>query len=1063
MQSIRIFTLLFLTYLSLTSSLFAATYYVNITGNDSNSGTLTAPWKTISKANSTLQPGDTVYIMPGTYKQAIKPARSGTAGNYITYKSYDENNKATIDGVSDGADIDNRKYIILDGLRITNVTHYWVTGFNNSSYNIIRNCYMRKAEGWGGIYFRYGSNYNKIQHNTLISYCEGTNGEGGPSDTLRIRSSHHTLIEDNYVDSGTHATLDIESDGVGPGYHVIRNNTFVNPMHSNIILKQADKTLIEDNKIYDAGIERKTNWCGRQRDRDMSDYQHKSMQIPSRDLIVRNNIMHNNGSLITGNRSGIESENNRFYNNTLYKEVLAIKSNSNGGPYGNIWKNNIIHGKTYAIDQAKDYSNVIFHYNNIMGGTVKFGGTNSAKNWSGNLALDPQFMDASNRDFRLESTSPMIDAGTFLTKTTNSGSGTVINVEDARYFMDGWGIIEGDLIQLQGQTQPVKILKISGNTITVDKSLTWSSGTGVSLPYNGKSPDIGAKEFSGPKPDLIKLTISCEPTSVNESSSATCTAKATWSYGSPSTVTPTWSVTSNADISSDGVMTPRPGTAGQKVTVSASYTSGGVPKTAPPISVDITKIIPTKTLSGLTFSGPTSINESSSGTYTAKATWSDGTSSTVTPTWSVTSNADISSDGVMTPHPGTAGQKVAVSASYTSGGVPKTASISVSITKSPEPPTAEVPSDAVQTQRGTVTAPMQVVSSPDAPGGSYIETTTSNSGRAAYNFNIVQPGTYKVIANVYAADGGSDSFLVKIDDGAQDIWDVNPKGDPDLFNVWRQDEIAVRGTGTFDAPQFDPLTVELAAGSHTITFNGREPNARLAYSYLMMESPAVPPPSLEPEPEPVPVPEPEPEPVPEPPPAEGPSTSVLLFSAGAGALTTETMETVISPDIPGGSYITPSSKTGASAVYDFNIDQPGTYKIVAEVYSADASADSFKFKIDDDQEDVWDLNPTGDPALYDVWRQDEVTARGTGTFDAPQFDPLKVQLTAGPHTITISGRELDSRLAYFYLIMVPGITDLIEAESGTLTAPMQVGLAAEASGGAYIATSTSDSGSAVYS
>ena len=51
-----------------------------------------------------------------------------------------------------------------------------------------------------------------------------------------------------------------------------------------------------------------------------------------------------------------------------------------------------------------------------------------------------------------------------------------------------------------------------------------------------------------------------------------------------------------------------------------------------------------------------------------------------------------------------------------------------------------------------------------------------------------------------------------------------------------------RGTGTFDAPQFDPLTVQLDAGPHTITFSGREPNAKLADAYFTMVSPAVTPP-----------------------------------------------------------------------------------------------------------------------------------------------------------------------------------------------------------------------------
>jgi hypothetical protein len=70
--------------------------------------------------------------------------------------------------------------------------------------------------------------------------------------------------------------------------------------------------------------------------------------------------------------------------------------------------------------------------------------------------------------------------------------------------MDGWGIIEGDLIQLENDTQPVRVVNFdySTNTLTVSQSVTWTSGMGVSLAYNGSRPDIGAYEYgTSPTPD----------------------------------------------------------------------------------------------------------------------------------------------------------------------------------------------------------------------------------------------------------------------------------------------------------------------------------------------------------------------------------------------------------------------------------------------------------------------------------------------------------------------------------------------------------------------------------
>jgi hypothetical protein len=64
-------------------------------------------------------------------------------------------------------------------------------------------------------------------------------------------------------------------------------------------------------------------------------------------------------------------------------------------------------------------------------------------------------------------------------------------------FTDGAGLTDGDMIQLEGQTQTALIMSIDypANTLTIDRSLTWTNGLGVSLPYVGSAPDMGAYEY----------------------------------------------------------------------------------------------------------------------------------------------------------------------------------------------------------------------------------------------------------------------------------------------------------------------------------------------------------------------------------------------------------------------------------------------------------------------------------------------------------------------------------------------------------------------------------------
>lgn len=82
-RGIMIFLLL------IVSSLYAKNIYVAKNGNDNNPGTQSQPYKTIAKASSAAQPGDTIIIGEGTYEEMVRPARSGQAGLPITYTSKD--------------------------------------------------------------------------------------------------------------------------------------------------------------------------------------------------------------------------------------------------------------------------------------------------------------------------------------------------------------------------------------------------------------------------------------------------------------------------------------------------------------------------------------------------------------------------------------------------------------------------------------------------------------------------------------------------------------------------------------------------------------------------------------------------------------------------------------------------------------------------------------------------------------------------------------------------------------------------------------------------------------
>lgn len=544
----------------------AATYYVDgRRGDDGNSGqSVGASWRTLGKANSEVQPGDTVCIREGTYRETIRPGTSGTQGNYITYVPYN-NEEVTITDVADGADLKDRSYIVIDGLRIVNVDGNWIDMGGNSSYNIIQNCHMEEALAWGGIYIKYESHYNKILNNTVI-------GRVGPDDLIYLKNGpSHNVIEGNDCRYGAHVSINVHTDSM---YNVVRNNRIWNPWHTSVnCFRNCDPTLIEGNIILDSGEDAANIPIGlegdgdRQGTRECHRRYHNGIELASSDCIIRNNVLVNNGmmGMDTYPDSGLYSYNNRIYNNTFTKNYDAFYSESGNPVYGHYIKNNIFYDNyEYEIRQhistTPGENDNYFVSNSINGSSIyinHMGGVRSLSYlqstygafFHGNQEEDPLFVnpgsvnDQDNSSFdpewlHLRSTSPMINAGAFLTTTTSSGSGTSIVVADASYFFDGWGIPgeQGDLIQLQGQTETARIVSIDydNDRITVDRSLSWSADQGVSLPYRGSAPDIGAFEYASTETTTYALntsgahgTITKTPNQSSYDSGATVTVQAT--------------------------------------------------------------------------------------------------------------------------------------------------------------------------------------------------------------------------------------------------------------------------------------------------------------------------------------------------------------------------------------------------------------------------------------------------------------------------------------------------------------------------------------------------------
>lgn len=372
----------------------ATKYYVSDTGNDRNSGlTTSSAFRTIQRAANLTNPGDTVLIMNGVYKNTgktgsvIEIKRSGKANAWITYKAYPGHRPKLQYNGWHGIWIYNRaSYVEVNGLEVVG---------NNG--NIDRDYAMSQ---------KYNVSNPK------------TNGNCISIDGRKSGQTHHIRLLNNKIhDCGGGGITVIESD-----YVTIDNNEVFNSAWYSVfgcsgisLLNSRNydnsknyKMFVTRNKVYNNQM--LVPWIQNGKYQDGNGIivdRSRNYGYRGRTLIA-NNISYRNGG------SGIhtyESDHVDIVNNTAYLNNRTAGSNSGQimSNYSSDIKvvNNILYSASKKpINLNNRSSNVTFNYNlyNNNGSRVSAVGPND-------IMADPMFMNPSNGDFRLNRKSRAINSG----------------------------------------------------------------------------------------------------------------------------------------------------------------------------------------------------------------------------------------------------------------------------------------------------------------------------------------------------------------------------------------------------------------------------------------------------------------------------------------------------------------------------------------------------------------------------------------------------------------------------------------------------------------------------
>ncbi len=497
-------------------------------------------YKTIQSASAASVPGTTILIRGGVYSEQLNPQISGEKDGFITFKNYgDETVEITGATLTPAVWINQKNYIIIDGMVIRDVKR-WLNALGCSNL-LILNCIFRNATDSGGSsktgIFLQSCDHIKILNN-IIDECT--------QDNIGMVDCDYNLIEGNTITRAKHTLWALKCSN----YNIIRKNYFHNKFQKIGEIYDCDNvgfgeesfpkiTSLDDTKynVVENNIFAYTASSG-----NHSPY--AGIQCAGQHCIIRNNVFYEcKGPAISlafyaneaKNNYGNRISHNVFYNNEF--GGLEIAGSDDNGFYDQKLKNNVffknkfiqhdlrwlwyneLDNKPVQIFTGRN-NRILIENNNLFSSkpnelyVIAYGSrflesnnspqplhwweSNYPQVYKNNLQVDPGFINSSGKDFHLQQNSPMIDAGVFLAHTTNSGTNsTMIKVDDAGWFIDGFGIVSGDTIQLEEQSDYIVIQSVDyvNKLLTTKQPITWKKGQGVSLKYVDKRPDIGAFEY----------------------------------------------------------------------------------------------------------------------------------------------------------------------------------------------------------------------------------------------------------------------------------------------------------------------------------------------------------------------------------------------------------------------------------------------------------------------------------------------------------------------------------------------------------------------------------------
>jgi archaellum component FlaG (FlaF/FlaG flagellin family) len=438
---------LLITTLFAAASAFAGTWYVATPangGNNSNAGTLAAPFATITKGVSMLSaPGDILYVRAGTYNEYVTIwNKTGSDSSPIRIMPYN-NEDVVIDGTGTTASnavvaIGESSHIRFDDFEVKNGPDTGIRVYN-AQYIRVRYNYVHDNQSFGIAVSSASASTRGTTHHIIVdgntvkrnvrSNASRSSSAGWTQGIGSYRADDVEFIN-NYVSENFGEGIDcVLTDGCKIAYNTVYDN-----FGTNIYLDNATDALVDRNfcmagRVSNAGDYTRSGYgaSGIAMANESYTVNGTAEQNPLNNITITNNITVNGKfGFVYGNYEyGGGLHNTLIANNTFYGGedlVFYIQNGSTDIHDTTTIRNNIFYAKTGRNYAYATSANITYGYNNWYNGTA-----NTHKSGPGDVLANPLLVNAgtdTKTDYKLTSTSPCINAGTAITAVTTDYWGT---------------------------------------------------------------------------------------------------------------------------------------------------------------------------------------------------------------------------------------------------------------------------------------------------------------------------------------------------------------------------------------------------------------------------------------------------------------------------------------------------------------------------------------------------------------------------------------------------------------------------------------------------------------